>query len=92
MVKYAREDTHYLLYVYDRMRNELIRRGDEGGSLLQQVLVRSRDVCLRQYQKPQFSDTDYYRLYLKHKRKFNSQQVCCVGVGVVFFDCGCGVL
>lgn len=28
MIDYARSDTHYLLYVYDLMRNELIRRGN----------------------------------------------------------------
>lgn len=26
MLKYAREDTHYLLYVYDMMRQELINK------------------------------------------------------------------
>ncbi|KAJ2559939.1 exosome nuclease subunit [Coemansia sp. RSA 1933] len=28
MVAYARADTHYLLYVYDRLRNELLGRGE----------------------------------------------------------------
>jgi exosome complex exonuclease RRP6 len=27
MLKYAREDTHYLLHIYDRMRIELLERG-----------------------------------------------------------------
>ena len=27
MVRYAREDTHYLLYVYDRVRQDLLERG-----------------------------------------------------------------
>ena len=85
MVKYAREDTHYLLYVYDRMRNELIRRGN---ALLKAVLDQSREVCLRQYQKPIFSENDYLKLYMKHKRRFNSQQVCvCVCVHVHVHVC-----
>ncbi|KAM9971238.1 hypothetical protein ACTFIW_011214 [Dictyostelium discoideum] len=29
MIKYAREDTHYLLYIYDRLRNELISKGNK---------------------------------------------------------------
>ncbi|KAJ2665566.1 exosome nuclease subunit [Coemansia sp. RSA 1200] len=29
MVRYARADTHFLLYVYDRLRNELAERGAE---------------------------------------------------------------
>ncbi|KAI8325161.1 hypothetical protein GQ54DRAFT_295614 [Martensiomyces pterosporus] len=28
MMKYARADTHFLLYVFDRMRNELLERGE----------------------------------------------------------------
>lgn len=75
MESYARDDTHYLLFIYDRMRNELIRRGDRTNHLLHTVLRRSRDVCLRQYKKPTFSESSYLQLYYKHKRKFNSRQV-----------------
>jgi exosome complex exonuclease RRP6 len=28
MLKYARQDTHYLLYVYDRMTVELLEKGN----------------------------------------------------------------
>ena len=46
MVKYAREDTHYLLYIYDRMRNELIRRSDnDTKNLLNTVIERSTEIC-----------------------------------------------
>ena len=48
MMKYAREDTHYLLYIYDRMRNELIRRSNAGtDNLLKTVIERSTEICLR---------------------------------------------
>ena len=73
--KYAREDTHYLLYIYDRMRNELLRRGNKQNNLLRSVLDRSRDICLKTYKKPVFSEDGYLYLYNKHKRTFNSQQV-----------------
>ena len=79
LIKYAREDTHYLLYIYDRMRNELIRRGNKQNNFLHSVLDRSRDVSLIQYQKPLFSESDYLRLYHKHKKTFNSQQVSGAG-------------
>ena len=47
MIKYAREDTHYLLYIYDRMRNELIRRSNIGtDNLLNTVIERSTEICL----------------------------------------------
>ena len=75
MEKYAREDTHYLLYIYDRMRNELIRRKRENQDPLRTTLSRSKDVCLKTYQKPTFREDSYLRLYYKHKRHFNSQQV-----------------
>ena len=51
MIHYAREDTHYLLYIYDRMRRELIERGNETNNLLRAVLDRSRDICKRAYEK-----------------------------------------
>ena len=75
MERYAREDTHYLLYIYDRMRNELIRRKKGSVDPLLTTLERSRDVCLRTYQKPLSRDQDYLKLYNKHKLSFNSQQV-----------------
>ena len=75
MVKYAREDTHYLLYIYDRMTNELIRRGNERGNLIRSVLDNSRSICAKPYVKPVTNDDSYLKLYFKHKRQFNSQQV-----------------
>ena len=47
MIRYAQEDTHYLLYIYHCMRNELIDRGNAQRNLLQSVFQRSRDVCLK---------------------------------------------
>ena len=29
MINYARADTHYMLYIYRRMKNELLDKGDE---------------------------------------------------------------
>ena len=47
MVRYAREDTHYLLYICDRLQNELIIKGNANSNLLQSVYSRSKDVCLK---------------------------------------------
>ena len=83
LINYAREDTHYLLYIYDRMRNELVRRGNQNNNLLMSVLDRSRDVCLKRYEQPVFSEDDFVRLYHRNRRRFNAQQVCvCVCVCV----------
>ncbi|KAH3824886.1 hypothetical protein DPMN_126741 [Dreissena polymorpha] len=45
--KYAREDTHYLLYIYDRLRNELIERGNNSNNMLLSVMHRSKQVCAK---------------------------------------------
>ncbi|KAI9886645.1 MAG: MutS-like protein [Watsoniomyces obsoletus] len=49
MLKYARADTHFLLYIYDQLRNELIDRwsGPESEqSLIDEVLTKSKKTAL----------------------------------------------
>ncbi|KAI1385951.1 ribonuclease H-like domain-containing protein [Hypoxylon trugodes] len=49
---YARSDTHYLLYVYDMMRNELLKQSPEQPeqNLVRQVLDRSKETSLRRHE------------------------------------------
>ena len=47
LLKYAREDTHYLLYIYDMLKNELIERGNEHKNLLLSVLQRSKHIAAK---------------------------------------------
>lgn len=47
MVHYAREDTHYLLYISDRLHNELLKSGNANNNLLQSVYSKSKNVCLK---------------------------------------------
>ncbi|KAI1440255.1 ribonuclease H-like domain-containing protein [Annulohypoxylon stygium] len=49
MFYYARSDTHYLLYIYDMMRNELLQQ-PSGQDLVQQVLDKSKDTSLRRHE------------------------------------------
>lgn len=51
MFDYARSDTHFLLFVYDKMRNELLERNGPETFPLQDVLKRSEETCLRTYVK-----------------------------------------
>ncbi|KAI0123790.1 exosome complex exonuclease Rrp [Xylariales sp. AK1849] len=54
MFYYARSDTHYLLYVYDMMRNELVQRsnGDkEDENYIEHVMEQSQATSLRRYEK-----------------------------------------
>ncbi|TRY54084.1 hypothetical protein DNTS_034504 [Danionella cerebrum] len=75
MLKYARADTHYLLYVYDRMRADLFDAANGLPSLVQQVWFKSRDLSLRKYFKPIFTEDSYMELYRKQKKSFNTQQL-----------------
>ncbi|KAL0158693.1 hypothetical protein M9458_046769, partial [Cirrhinus mrigala] len=47
MLKYAQADTHYLLYVYDRVRADLYDMGNGQPTLIQQVWDKSRDLSLK---------------------------------------------
>jgi exosome complex exonuclease RRP6 len=57
MFEYARSDTHFLLYIYDNMRNELIEKSDFSAPNHEQdkvhdVLTRSKDTALQRYEHP----------------------------------------
>ncbi|XP_032087896.1 exosome component 10 [Thamnophis elegans] len=75
MALYAREDTHYLLYIYDRVREALWEAANEQPTQLQVVWQRSRDICLKKYTKPIFTDDSYLELYRKQKKHLNTQQL-----------------
>lgn len=52
MLYYARCDTHYLLYVYDVLRNELVSRSDQSDpqkNLIGTTVQRSKEVSLDRY-------------------------------------------
>ncbi|XP_069466040.1 exosome complex component 10 isoform X2 [Ambystoma mexicanum] len=75
MMQYARADTHYLLYIYDKMRFALLEGNNGQPNLLQAVWQRSKDLCLKRYTKPIFSEDSYLELYRKQKRHLNTQQL-----------------
>ena len=55
MFNYARSDTHFLLYVYDNLRNELIEKSDTSvpdGDLISIVLQKSKEVALQRFERP----------------------------------------
>lgn len=64
MLNYARNDTHYLLQLYDKMRKELITRSvtrnkDKLYGLLNKVFNQSKEVSLLMYSKPVLKDYNY---------------------------------
>jgi len=91
MLKYAQEDTHYLLYVYDAMKNELLEK-DPSKDLLKQTFQHSKEICLKvsspkriikiltilffqRFEKPLFSSNGFHFLIKKSKTNFNSRQL-----------------
>uniref|UniRef100_A0A672ZGL9 Exosome complex component 10 n=1 Tax=Sphaeramia orbicularis TaxID=375764 RepID=A0A672ZGL9_9TELE len=75
MVQYARSDTHYLLYIYDRMRLQLLDFNHGQPGLLQSVWNKSKDISLKKYLKPIFTEDSYLELQRKQKKSFNTQQL-----------------
>ncbi|XP_036389314.1 exosome component 10 isoform X1 [Megalops cyprinoides] len=75
MFQYARADTHYLLYAYDRLRVDLFEVSNGQPSLLQAVWQRSKDICLKKYVRPLFTEDSYMDLYRRQKKTFNTQQL-----------------
>lgn len=52
MFDYARSDTHYLLYIYDRLRNDLIDSSTEEASHIDYVNEGSKKEALQRYERP----------------------------------------
>ena len=55
MFNYARSDTHFLLYIYDNLRNELIEKSDSfpsEGNLIDVVMKNSKEESLQRYDHP----------------------------------------
>lgn len=75
-LKYAREDTHYLLFIYDNLRNELINKTKEqldlDKSLLQLTHEYSQLKCKKIYRKPQFNAKNFLN---EHKEHLNAKQL-----------------
>lgn len=45
LVMYARQDTHYLLYIYDMMKNALLDAANGQKNLLHSVFQQSTEIC-----------------------------------------------
>ena len=55
MFFYARSDTHFLLYIYDMVRNELVEKSDRSSpetDLIGRVLQKSRDLAQNRFEHP----------------------------------------
>ncbi|KAF7801446.1 protein RRP6-like 2 isoform X1 [Senna tora] len=81
MIRYGREDTHYLLYIYDLMRIklfELSKEADSSDTPLLEVYKRSYDICMQLYEKEQLTENSYLHIYGLQGAGFNAQQLAIV--------------
>jgi exosome complex exonuclease RRP6 len=83
MFYYARSDTHYLLYIYDMVRNELVDKSDPSvpeKNWIEWVLQKSKEISLQRYETP-LCDPDtgkgsrgWFNVLVKSPSGFNSEQ------------------
>ncbi|XP_015970915.1 protein RRP6-like 2 [Arachis duranensis] len=81
MIRYGREDTHYLLYIYDQLRIKLFALSKESESSenpLVEVYKRSYDVCMQLYEKELLTEDSYLHIYGLLGAGFNAQQLAVV--------------
>ncbi|AEE33102.1 Protein RRP6-like 1 [Arabidopsis thaliana] len=81
MKRYAREDTHYLLYIYDVMRMELhtmAKEDEQSDSPLVEVYKRSYDVCMQLYEKELWTRDSYLHVYGVQTGNLNAVQLSIV--------------
>jgi len=54
MLDYARSDTHYLLFIYDNLRNMLLEASSSDNNLIDYVLDESKKEALQRYERPMY--------------------------------------
>ncbi|CAJ0932280.1 unnamed protein product, partial [Mesorhabditis belari] len=75
MMHYAREDTHYLLYCYDLLRERLLQSGNERtNNLLEDVYRDSKEICKKVFEKHLF-DPEGFTQIIASKRNLNNRQI-----------------
>lgn len=83
LFEYARADTHFLLYIFDNMRNELVEKSDFSNSeknKVHDVLEKSKETALQRYEHPVYDlefglgTGGWYKLISRTPVQFTSQQ------------------
>ncbi|KAJ5582260.1 hypothetical protein N7535_000880 [Penicillium sp. DV-2018c] len=80
MFDYARSDTHYLLYIYDRLRNDLIDTSTEEARHIDYVNERSKHEALQRYERPVYDAVNgsgpggWYDLLSRNASNFSKEQ------------------
>ena len=90
MLKYAREDTHYLLYIYDVLRKKLIYKSSlKNEDIMTGLLLtfkKSNEICLKQYTKPAVKSQEYYQVLGRNMTVLNKRNVSILKIIYKFRD------
>ncbi|XP_010467497.1 PREDICTED: protein RRP6-like 1 isoform X4 [Camelina sativa] len=81
MTRYAREDTHYLLYIYDVMQIDLhimAKENEQSDSPLIEVYKRSYDVCMQLYEKELLTGDSYLHVHGVQTGNLNAVQLAII--------------
>ena len=77
-IKYAREDTHYLLYIYDELRKKVIADAKTNNldpiESLKSVLNKSKMISLKTYKKPTLKNEGYYNIMNRYKPVYSRKK------------------
>ena len=83
LFEYARADTHFLLYVYDNMRNELVHKSDFSNpekNKVWDVLQNSKETSLKRYEHPIYDSemglgtAGWYKMISRTPAQFTREQ------------------
>lgn len=83
MFFYARADTHYLLYIYDNLRNELVEKSDKTNpeeDRIENVLQKSKETSLLRFDRQIYDEKEgkgpggWYNLLVKTPGLFTNEQ------------------
>ncbi len=90
MLKYAREDTHYLLYCYDVLKTQLIKKSIiKSEPFLFSILLnfkKSSDLSLKEFLKPGLKEIEYYQMKSQNVSVLNKKQFSIMKIIYKFRD------
>eukprot|EP00088_Acartia_fossae_P033021 TRINITY_DN3379_c0_g1_i1.p1 TRINITY_DN3379_c0_g1~~TRINITY_DN3379_c0_g1_i1.p1 ORF type:complete len:868 (-),score=234.75 TRINITY_DN3379_c0_g1_i1:296-2899(-) len=75
MVYYARQDTRYLIYLYHKLKGELLDKGNDQKNLLLSAYQQSNIICTTRYNKPEIKPDSHESLLKKTKSVCNNRQL-----------------
>jgi exosome complex exonuclease RRP6 len=80
LIDYARSDTHYLLYIYDNLRNMLLEASTPDNNLMDHVCAESKKEAVQRYERPVYDpqtglgSNGWYNALMRRSLKFDASQ------------------